>query len=433
MITSLRLKDFKNFADETLRVGPFTLIVGANASGKSNIRDAFRFLHGVGRGYTLPEILGGKFGPGGQVEWEGIRGAPGEISRFGGKAFLFTTENLFGIDHVHYSIACFTGMRPNFDLAVSGEYLSKTINKDVDVIFSRPTSNKFDANKDINFLFRGWIKELESVRGRNIPMLIETEKFDAFRGTASAATVSAVVEEFSHMRFLDPVPDRMRQPAFPGQTVLGDRGENLPAVLQSICADPARKALLEEWFGALTPMDAADLEFPLDPSGRVHLMLKEKDGRTVSAFSASDGTLRFLALLAAMFSEESKGLYFFEDIDSGVHPARLHLLLELIERRTKEGGIQVVATTHSPTMLTLMNDTTFENASVVCRLEHRRDAIIRPLADLPNARELRGTQGLGRLLEGGWMENMLAFTEDRDDDEDGREDGTGREDEEAAE
>ena len=36
MITSLRLVNFKNFADETLRVGPFTVIVGANASGKSN-------------------------------------------------------------------------------------------------------------------------------------------------------------------------------------------------------------------------------------------------------------------------------------------------------------------------------------------------------------------------------------------------------------
>ena len=59
MITSLRLVNFKNFADETLRVGPFTVIVGANASGKSNIRDAFRFLHGIGRGYTWPRSWAG--------------------------------------------------------------------------------------------------------------------------------------------------------------------------------------------------------------------------------------------------------------------------------------------------------------------------------------------------------------------------------------
>ena len=48
----------KGFADERLRMGPFTVIVGANASGKSNIRDALRFVHGIGRGYTLAEISG---------------------------------------------------------------------------------------------------------------------------------------------------------------------------------------------------------------------------------------------------------------------------------------------------------------------------------------------------------------------------------------
>ena len=47
MIASLQLVNFKNFANEKLRVGPFTVIVGANASGKSNICDAFRILYGV--------------------------------------------------------------------------------------------------------------------------------------------------------------------------------------------------------------------------------------------------------------------------------------------------------------------------------------------------------------------------------------------------
>lgn len=75
MFTSLRLVDFKNFRDETLHMGPLTVIVGANASGKSNLRDAFRFLHGIGRGYTLGEIIGGKYGTGGQQEWAPIREA----------------------------------------------------------------------------------------------------------------------------------------------------------------------------------------------------------------------------------------------------------------------------------------------------------------------------------------------------------------------
>ena len=92
MITSVRMVNFKNFVDETLQVGPFTIVVGANASGKSNIRDAFRFLHGIGRGYTLAEIMGGKYGMGGQRDWDGIRGATNEIIRFGHEVFSIAVE-----------------------------------------------------------------------------------------------------------------------------------------------------------------------------------------------------------------------------------------------------------------------------------------------------------------------------------------------------
>ncbi|MEY2926974.1 MAG: hypothetical protein RL367_1451 [Pseudomonadota bacterium] len=87
MITKLRLKNFKGFADSTLDLGPFTVVVGANAAGKSNIRDALRFLHGVGRGYTLAEIIGGKYGAGGQTEWSPIRGSGTELIRFGQDSF----------------------------------------------------------------------------------------------------------------------------------------------------------------------------------------------------------------------------------------------------------------------------------------------------------------------------------------------------------
>ena len=92
MIRSIRMWNFKNFVAETLRVGPFTVIVGANASGKGNIRDAFWFLHGIGRGYTLAEIVGGKSGPGGRSEWGPVRGATNEIVWFGAKPLAEETS-----------------------------------------------------------------------------------------------------------------------------------------------------------------------------------------------------------------------------------------------------------------------------------------------------------------------------------------------------
>ena len=166
-------------------------------------------------------------------------------------------------------------------------------------------------------------------------------------------------------------------------------------------------------------MDVEDFEFPLDPSGRTHLTIREKNNRRVSAYSASDGTLRFLAMLTALFCKNPPGLYFLEEIDTGIHPARLYLLLELIEKQAAKRGIQVVATTHAPDFLTFVNDSTFENISIVCRLEDSQDAIIRPVAELPNAEKLRTSQGgLGRLLTSRWMETALAFTEDYDEAED---------------
>ena len=226
----------------------------------------------------------------------------------------------------------------------------------------------------------------------------------------------SVVDVFASMRFPEFSPDRMREPAFSNQITLGDWGGNLPTVLKEICADRDRKSILIEWIRELTPMDVMDFEFPSDPSGRVHLKIREP-GRAISAYSASDGTLRFLAVLVALLGRDPTRLYFFEEIDIGLHPSRLHLLVELIERQTAKDGPQVIATTHSPDLLSMVSDETFENTSVTCRLEDTNDAIIRPVADLPNARKLRRTQGLGRLLAGGWMETALTFTEGNEESE----------------
>ena len=197
------------------------------------------------------------------------------------------------------------------------------------------------------------------------------------------------------------IPDLMRQPFRRGQTVLGDGGRNLPTVLQEICADEKRKFTLTEWIRELTPMDVADFRFLSDPSGGIHLMMCEKDGREISAYSVSDGALRFLAMLAALLGRDPAGLYFIEEIENGIHPSRLHLLLDPIERRTGKGKNQVVATTHSPALLTAMSDRTFEKASVVCRFPGAADAVARPVSAIPNAPEMRKTDGLGRLLAAG--------------------------------
>ena len=420
MITALRLVDFKNFADETLRVGPFTVIVGANASGKSNVRDAFRFLHGIGRGYTLAEILGGRWGPGGQAEWRPIRGAPNEVVRGTGAkaAHQFALEvrlRLDGTDgHYHVEVSRGAG---DTGFHVVREELSTRGSELVYASYpGDPHAEDYETHLRLRMAKTGSQRKLgRSVAVRsNQPAL--TQIPEQRLAESDKDDVQLVVDALASMRFLDLIQDRMRQPSFPGQTVLGDGGENLPTVLREICADPDRRRKLIDWVRTLTPMDVEDFQFPVDPvTGLVQLVVVEKGGGTCSAYSVSDGTLRFLAMLAALLAGDPARFYFFEEIDNGIHPARQWLLLDLIEKQTAAGATQVVTTTHAPGLLTSVNDSTFENTSVVCRREASTDAIIRPVADLPDAGKLRTSQGLGRLLAGGWMEDMIAFTEDAGD------------------
>jgi predicted ATPase len=204
----------------------------------------------------------------------------------------------------------------------------------------------------------------------------------------------------------------MRIASFPGQTVLGDQGENLSSVLYAICQDSRRKQVFLDWIQELTPMDVSDFEFHTNEVGQVRAILVERDGRKTSIFSASDGTLRFLGLLAALLGPELARFYFLEELENGIHPNRLHLLVELIEQVTAERGIQVVATTHSPVLLDLISEETLEYASLVYRLEGSPDGRIQRILDIPHARQVLSKSDLGRLFENGWLENSALFMND---------------------
>ena len=418
MIKSLRLVDFKNFADVTLRMGPFTVVVGANASGKSNLRDALRFLHGIGRGYTLPDIIGGKYGVGGQVEWEQIRGTAKEIVRFGERRFTLSCGLALDDTTVNYLIVI------QVDEAGSGSFrvIAERLVVDKCLIYtSHPgVPDPVHAQDDDTHLLLRMGKTGEQRKyGHRVAVRPDQPALTQIGEHKHIVRphknwVSRVTQGLAGMRFLDLSPERMRQPAFPGQTVLGDRGENLSTVLKEICTDEQRKRTLAEWTRALTPMDVHDFEFPTDATtSLVQLVFVEKNGSRVSAYSASDGTLRFLAMLAALLGTNPARLYVFEEIDNGIHPSRQQLLIDLIEAQTENGHLQVVTTTHSPDLIELVGADTFQNTSVVCRCPDTEAAEIRPVAELPNATKLQQSQGLRRLHRCGWMENAVLFERSR--------------------
>jgi predicted ATPase len=176
-----------------------------------------------------------------------------------------------------------------------------------------------------------------------------------------------------------------------------------------ICDDVSRKQVLLEWIRALTPMDATDLTFPEDHAGRVLVHLGEAGREPISANSASDGTLRFLAMAALLMPSDAQRTYFLEELDNGLHPTRLHLLLELVRSACDRRQAQVIGTTHVPTLLAYLDEQARADALLVFRNEPGGESRVLRILEIPGAREVIESNDLGELLASGWLENAAAF------------------------
>ncbi|MCO6456717.1 MAG: AAA family ATPase [Pirellulaceae bacterium] len=419
MIDAIRLERFKNFRDARLTLGPFTVIVGTNASGKSNLRDAFRFVHGMSRGYTLAEIIGEKYVEGGVLQWKGIRGGTREVAFAGEHDFRLTT-GLRVADSRGFGSARRLEHRIQVDVAdnrLGPRLLRESLHAGSSAIYDSHPHNDPPDQEGPPYLFvrlpRDYHNRKHGKRLRfldNRPVLTQLpdhkEAKKAYRESAQAC--AAALES---MRFLDLAPEAMKSPSLPGQVILGDRGENLSSVLQAICQDDDKRRAVAEWIRELTPLDVVDFEFVPDQTGRVLVTLIESTGQRTSAYSASDGTLRFLAMIAALLGPDTADFYFLEEIDNGIHPTRLHLLLQLIEQQARQNGLQVVTTTHSPQLLGMLSRGSREHASLVYRLEGQTAGHIRRLVDIPEAQRVLEEQNLSRLHESGWLEDAVAFAE----------------------
>jgi predicted ATPase len=378
MLTKLRLKNFKSFENSELILGALTLLVGTNASGKTNIRDALRLLQGIARGYTLTEVITEKRGEGGELQWSGIRGGTKELNYQKNTRFSLEISTLNKKQSIDYLI----------EIEIDVQKMPKLF-KETAMINGKPFTNSRSIGAQQSIL-----PHLMSQTFDN--QVEETPMFDFLHFLRT-------------MRFLDLNPEAMRFPSLTTQTILGDQGENLASVLKAICVDLNQKQTLIEWIQALTPMDAIDFEFYTHPyTDEVLLLLVEDNGQKTSIHSASDGTLRFLAMLAALFTPQPAPLYFIEEIENGIHPTRLHLLIELLEKKAAE-GIAIIATTHSPQLLNLVNEKTLNHAALIYRLENQADSRIKRIVEIPDAKRVIEEQNISLLHASGWFEDMMEF------------------------
>jgi len=425
MLTSLRLTDFKSFRDQTVPLAPLTVLVGANASGKSNFFDAVRFLQGVGLNYPISAILLGHR-EGGRTIWPGLRGGVAEAARFGCDGFALQsvwdlTRDLelnqwagepLGIIAEHDMECRISGSarvtRERLSFPDLGTVLFDTENLDL--------WGNTGMTKGMTWMTNG-----HGTPGRNQAPGYEAQKSllgrialgpPADLHRAVSDRVEILLGKMINSVLVNITPSVMRDYRSISEVLgLGDEGEDISPVLWRFCRQPERKADLIDWLSELCAPRIVDIRFDETRQGEIRFELVEADGAVVSARSLSDGTLRFLGLIATLLTvgQETAAmpLLLIEEIENGLHPTRLHLLVELLEQVTKSGRVQVIATTHSPLVLQHLSHEALGNAVVFGRIPDEPGTVARRLRDLRNFDDVAARRGVDRLFATGWLERAL--------------------------
>ena len=370
------------------------LFIGANATGKSNLLDGFRVLVGIGRGFTIDEILNGKSRSATGEVWERIRGGTAHAC-FGssdgdGEIAIKVYGNWDGIlamtrpDGWEYHIS----FSPNLRGKVTDEYIDTK-----DLIYKHHDLPAcFYTNPSLPVL--GLHQEIQQ---RNVTL-------NNLSGVGISVWLLRLATLLSNAQRIDLVPEVLRaysQDKLVGR--MGDHGEDFAAVINMICHKESTKDAYLTWLRQLRPEQIDDVGTLTGAVGEPMFMLRE-NGRTFPAPVLSDGTLRFAALTAAFFQHNMPGIMMIEEIENGIHPSRIQLLLDLMRTQGEYTKTQILATTHSAMILDWLQEEDYKTTFLCRRDESTGESRICSLADIPHFMDAVRKKPASELFSEGWME-----------------------------
>lgn len=128
---------------------------------------------------------------------------------------------------------------------------------------------------------------------------------------------------------------------------------------------------------------------------------------TVDTRGMSDGTLRFVAIIAALLTRPEKSLLVIEEVDNGLHPSRAKLLLEMLSQVGAERNVDVLVTTHNPALLDALEPRLIPCVTVAHRdsvTGHSRLTLLEDMQQLP---KMLASGTLGTLTTRGLIQEAV--------------------------
>lgn len=356
---SIRLQNLLSYGNEgvALHLEPLNVLIGPNASGKSNLIEAISLLAAAPRDLLRPIREGG-----GVAEWlwKG-KESPQESTL----DVELVSQNQRAV--MRYRLA-FTTDGARFRVVSESIRYERFVEKKTPLI--QPEIYSF--SKEMSSI-RTYFKEdgppvfLQIVPGDDLNL--EQSILSQFRGAAypELSYISAQFEHFGFFRDLSlGRSTSLRKPQsvdLPGDFLLED-GSNLALVLNDLQHRPATKRLLLEklklFYGGVEDVTTKV------QGGTIQVFFHEEGlSSPVPATRLSDGTLRYLCLLAILCHPEPPPLVCIEEPELGLHPDILPTIADLLVDAAQR--TQLIVTTHSEALVSKLSE--IPESVVVCERE----------------------------------------------------------------
>lgn len=329
-LRQMELSGFRSFLFATVDFENPTLIIGRNGSGKSNFADSFAFLsEAMARPLSAVIERRGGFSALCHRPWE--KGHPPSLTM--GLELADLDEDT---PRAHYFISLRS--RRDQDFEVASESCLVQWSDGSESSFNRQTRGKSTR----------WTCSAKSVspaveaNALALPLVGGDKRF---------ATIFRYLSSIRTYR-IEPAAVRSMQDS-DGGTALRSDGGNIARVLREI----RRKSPQQDWPRVCELLESVvpgtvDVR-PKKRGDKLLLEFSQRQKRVApvkfEASSMSDGSLRALGLITAVFQYPKPSLLIFEDPEASIHVTALGTIIDVLRHASR--STQVVAVTHSSEIL----------------------------------------------------------------------------------
>ncbi len=387
-ITNIKVSNFKSFKDLDLNLGRFNVIIGANASGKSNLVEIFRFLRDI-EGDKLDDAV---FMHGGSSSLLNRKMGVTEdlrITAVSDSEAIWTRRSRFiRVYESTYELALHFGNESNGIRIVSDAlrqgFRMGTLKEEGGQLLEAEVIAKGDL----------WVRVVDGktsvvIEPPDLGRQLEEEQIllpmPLISDLVSRSTgVSALVQArysllaprrgfFSSVGIYNIAPHLAKEPSTAGsKPELQENGKNLAIVLKQILADPEKSRKFHNLLRDILPF-ALEVGTEQYLGDSVLLRLREEyyEG-SLLANLLSDGTVDVAALITALYFED-KDVVIIEEPERNIHPHLISRLVAMMKDASRNK--QIVVTTHSPEVV---RNAGVENLLLITRDEGGFSTISRP-------------------------------------------------------